>query len=90
VLLRGFMEVRKHAHRVCLLVEVMMSGGNSEGGMACFAAGTATLAQLRARFQLQLSEAQVVEHVMDLIEVSVDSWRTRQYDSYQRITNGIL
>ena len=45
---------------------------------------------LRKRFQLHLSEAQCVEVVLGLIADSLDAWRTRQYDYYQRVLNGIL
>ena len=34
--------------------------------------------------------AQVVEVLLGLIADSLDNWRTRQYDYYQRILNGIL
>ncbi len=33
---------------------------------------------------------QVVETVLGLISDSLDAWRTRQYDYYQRVLNGIL
>ena len=33
---------------------------------------------------------QCFELVLDLISESVDAWRTRQYDYYQRVLNGIL
>lgn len=29
-------------------------------------------------------------HAIELIEDSINNWRTVQYDNYQRITNGIL
>ena len=45
---------------------------------------------LRKRFQLQLTEAQCVEVVLGMIAESLDSWRSRQYDFYQRVLNGIL
>ncbi len=45
---------------------------------------------LRKRFQLHLSEAQCVEVVLGMIADSLDAWRTRQYDYYQRVLNGIL
>ncbi len=40
--------------------------------------------------QLPLSDAQCVMHVVQLIAESLDAWRTRQYDYYQRVLNGIL
>ena len=39
---------------------------------------------------LSLLLLQVVEVVLGLISDSLDSWRTRQYDYYQRVLNGIL
>lgn len=40
--------------------------------------------------QLSLTEVQCVSHVIGLIAESLDAWRTRQYDYYQRVLNGIL
>jgi phosphatidylinositol 4-kinase B len=31
-----------------------------------------------------------MQHVLGLISDSLDAWRTRQYDIYQRLLNGIL
>lgn len=36
------------------------------------------------------SGLQCVEEVMSLIAESLDAWRSRQYDYYQRVLNGIL
>ena len=33
---------------------------------------------------------QCVEMVLQMISESLDAWRTRQYDYYQRILNGIM
>ena len=33
---------------------------------------------------------QCVEVMLSLISDSLDAWRTRQYDYYQRVLNGIL
>ena len=33
---------------------------------------------------------QCVEVVLSMISDSLDAWRTRQYDYYQRVLNGIL
>lgn len=45
---------------------------------------------LRKRFHLNLTESQCVEAVLTMIADSLDAWRTRQYDYYQRVLNGIL
>jgi hypothetical protein len=37
-----------------------------------------------------VSCAQCVEVMLSLISDSLDAWRTRQYDYYQRVLNGIL
>jgi hypothetical protein len=36
------------------------------------------------------SDLQCVEVVLGMISDSLDAWRTRQYDYYQRVLNGIL
>eukprot|EP00457_Paulinella_chromatophora_P001069 gb/GEZN01001071.1/.p1 GENE.gb/GEZN01001071.1/~~gb/GEZN01001071.1/.p1 ORF type:complete len:1031 (+),score=146.60 gb/GEZN01001071.1/:242-3334(+) len=82
---RGFLEARKHAHKFITLVEVMQNSS-----MACFLAGDAAISALRQRFYLELSEKECVEKMMEMIEDSVNNWRSVQYDNYQRITNGIL
>lgn len=33
---------------------------------------------------------QCVSSVLELIAKSLDAWRTRQYDYYQKVLNGIL
>lgn len=87
LIVRGFLEVRKHADRLLLLVEMMLSASK----MPCFSAGPeATFAALKDRFMLNLTEELCVQRVVDLIDTSVNNWRTIQYDTFQRITNGIL
>ncbi|KAK9814469.1 hypothetical protein WJX72_006450 [[Myrmecia] bisecta] len=83
--IQGFLACRKHADRVILLVE-MMAGS----GCPCFKAGARAVQNLRKRFHLGLTEAQCVEVVLGMISDSLDAWRTRQYDYYQRVLNGIL
>jgi len=83
--IQGFLACRKHADRIILLVEMMQNSG-----CPCFKAGPRAVAALRKRFHLNLPESQCVEVVLGLISDSVDAWRTRQYDQYQRVMNGIL
>jgi phosphatidylinositol 4-kinase len=45
---------------------------------------------MEARFVPHLGEAEVVQHVLELISSSIDATSTRQYDFYQRVLNGIL
>jgi phosphatidylinositol 4-kinase len=83
--IQGFLAVRKHADRILLLVEMMQ-----DSGCPCFKSRVAAVEGLRKRFHLALPEPQVVEVVLGLISDSLDAWRTRQYDYYQRVLNGIL
>lgn len=84
-MIQGFLVCRKHADRILLLVEMM-----SNSGCPCFKAGPRAVQALRRRFHLNLTDAQCVEMVLGLISDSLDAWRTRQYDYYQRVLNGIL
>ncbi|KAK7350883.1 hypothetical protein VNO77_09915 [Canavalia gladiata] len=83
--IQGFLTCRKHAERIILLVEMLQ-----DSGFPCFKGGPRTIQNLRKRFHLNLTEEQCVSLVLSLISSSLDAWRTRQYDYYQRVLNGIL
>ncbi|KAJ1405054.1 Protein kinase-like domain superfamily [Sesbania bispinosa] len=83
--IQGFLTCRKHAERVILLVEMLQ-----DSGFPCFKGGARTIQNLRKRFHLSLTEEQCVSLVLSLISSSLDAWRTRQYDYYQRVLNGIF
>ncbi|KAI4345095.1 hypothetical protein L6164_012258 [Bauhinia variegata] len=83
--IQGFLTCRKHAERIILLVEMLQ-----DSGFPCFKGGQRTIQNLRKRFHLSLTEEQCVSLVLSLISSSLDAWRTRQYDYYQRVLNGIL
>jgi phosphatidylinositol kinase/protein kinase (PI-3 family) len=87
LVIRGYLESRKHAHRFLLLLDIL----SQESRMACFAGLgiPGTLAALRERFKLDLSEEEAVEHAYAIIEQSSHNWRTDWYDFYQQSTNGI-
>ncbi len=85
-MIQGFLGCRKHSDRIVLLVKMM-----SKSGLPCFKAGAErTVKGLEKRLALNLTEVQVVQMVLSLISDSLDAWRTRQYDYYQRVMNGIL
>ncbi|XP_058786529.1 phosphatidylinositol 4-kinase beta 1-like isoform X1 [Vicia villosa] len=83
--IQGFLTCRKHAERIILLVEMLQ-----DSGFPCFKGGLRTIQNLRKRFHLSLTEEQCVSLVLSLISSSLDAWRTRQYDYYQKVLNGIL
>lgn len=41
-------------------------------------------------FRLHYDQNQVIKYVLRLVRRSHNSYRTRQYDVFQKITNGIL
>lgn len=85
LMIQGFLAARRHSDRLCLLVE-MMAGS----GCPCFKNKVAAVQGVKKRCALGLPEPSVVELVLGLISDSLDAWRTRQYDYYQRVLNGIL
>ncbi|OEH73842.1 phosphatidylinositol 4-kinase family protein [Cyclospora cayetanensis] len=102
LIIRGFLEARKHADRIILMVEMMLSGklpfhklnrlsALTPTKMPCFSGGPEyTLSALKERFMLGLAEDACIERVVELIDISVNNFRTVQYDNFQRITNGIM
>jgi len=85
LMIQGFLAARRHSDRITLLVEMM-----SDSGCPCFKNKVTAVQGVKKRFALGLPEPQVVEVVLGLISDSLDAWRTRQYDYYQRVLNGIL
>lgn len=53
--IQGFLECRKHADRIILLVEMMQNSG-----CPCFKAGARAVSALRKRFHLTLPESQAI------------------------------
>eukprot|EP00198_Chlamydomonas_reinhardtii_P002058 XP_001691394.1 smilar to phosphatidylinositol 3- or 4-kinase [Chlamydomonas reinhardtii] len=85
LMIQGFLAMRKQADRILLLTRMM-----HKSGFPCYKAGERAVKALEKRMQMTLTEVQCVAHVLQLIAESLDAWRTRQYDYYQRVLNGIL
>ena len=83
--IQGYLACRKHAERILLLVEMM-----AHSGCPCFKGGPKVVQNLRKRFNLGRTEDQVAEIMLAMISDSMDAWSTRQYDFFQRVSNGIL
>lgn len=87
LVIRGFLEARKHMDRILLPVSMMLTGSK----LPCFREGPEVVMRcLHDRFFLGISEEACIEKIVDLIDTSVNNWRTIQYDNYQRIVHGIL
>jgi len=87
LLIRGFLEARKHMERITLPIRMVLKGSK----LPCFREGPeAVLQNLHDRFFVNLTEEACVEKIVELVDSSVNNWRTIQYDNFQRIVNGIL
>lgn len=85
---RAFLEARRHRQKIMLLVEMMLAGNRD---LPCFVGGqAAVLNGLHDRFKPDASRQTCVRFVNDLIDKSMNNWRTRWYDKYQRWAMGIL
>ena len=86
LVIRGYLEVRQHSHVILLLIEIL----SRDSKMPCFIGGAnVALESVRSKFKLEESEEECIQHVCDIIELSVNNWRTVQYDNYQKTVNGI-
>ena len=85
---KSFLELRKHCYQIILLVEMLMVGNED---LNCFRGRPEEAVQgLRDRFRLDLNDRACIEYVNGLIDESLENWRTRWYDRYQRICVGVL
>lgn len=85
---RSFLVARKYRHRFVLLLEMMINGNEH---LPCFAGDAkGTLDRLAARFQPQLDINACEDFVHALIDASLDNWRTKWYDKYQRWCVGVF
>ena len=86
--IQAFLAARRYRERIILLVEMMLSGN---GDLKCFVGGPrAVMAGLRARFHEGESDRACIALVHGLIDRSLDNWRTRWYDAYQRWAQGVF
>ena len=86
LLVQGFLELRKYAEECVLIVEMMLPGER----MACLQDGAKAVREFRERFHITKTDEQCMNLVDSLVNSSAGNWRTVKYDSFQRITNGIL
>lgn len=88
LLIRGFLEARRHMERLLLPVRLLAASGQR---LPCFREGAeAVVRSMQERFFAGISEEACVERIVELIDNSANNWRTVRYDDYQRLVNGIL
>ncbi|KAK7230491.1 1-phosphatidylinositol 4-kinase [Aureococcus anophagefferens] len=82
----GFAALQKHASKILHLVEIMAK----DSPFPCFKNGPACVDKMRAKLKLHFTtKEQVAHHVAELVRQSYNAYGTRQYDSFQYLTNGI-
>lgn len=86
LMFKGFLELRKHADRIMVLLDIMQK----ESTLPCFYSGEAALAHLRQRFHLTLTDTQLRQVVDRLVISSAYNVFTKLYDTFQYYSNGIL
>eukprot|EP01059_Diplonema_ambulator_P016532 TRINITY_DN2812_c0_g4_i1.p1 TRINITY_DN2812_c0_g4~~TRINITY_DN2812_c0_g4_i1.p1 ORF type:complete len:600 (+),score=196.34 TRINITY_DN2812_c0_g4_i1:209-2008(+) len=80
----AFKEATKHSQQILSLVEMMLPGPH----LPCFGTDPKVcLDALKARFQ---PDTDLTLWVRDAIDQSIDNWRARGYDRFQKWSNGIL
>ena len=85
--LRGLFEARKRVEEIANLIEAMGLGV----AMPCFSGKNLKeiINAFKERCFVKYSEVEIVPLVNNLIDKSVYSWRTTQYDYFQKLTNNI-
>jgi len=84
------MALQEHAEKIIVLVEMMML---SMGDVPCFEGGEETVRSMKERFfptKKRMNELEAHAHVVQLIDESLDNWRTVIYDKMQNCCQGIV
>lgn len=85
----GFQALRKHQHRILILTKLMYSSYGST--MPCFTRGNEAIQVLEERFNPPgETDAQVSAFCQNLVNCSLDNWRSRWYDKWQYYAQGVF
>jgi phosphatidylinositol 4-kinase len=87
--LDGMVAARRNMDRIVQLTKMTVLGASTEK-MPCAVGGEQMIADLEARFGMQMTHEELTVHVDDLINRSLSSWSTSHYDRYQYVTRGML
>ena len=87
---KGFKAVYKHRLKISILVEMMWCGHGKN--LDCFEKGQEAIDNLKARLNPKenMTNNEINAIVDDLINQSVDNWRTKWYDIFQYYVQGIF
>lgn len=93
LVIRGFLEARAHVDEFVVLCDVHAHTSHMPcfSGPAAAASPNGVIDAMRQRFAMHLkTEAEVEKYVDELIDSSINNWRSTKYDKFQKLTNGIL
>lgn len=90
LLWKGFLAVVNNYEKILIMVEMMFCGHG--GNLPCFQKGQLAIDEMKARFvpRKNMKNHDYIELVDQLIEASIDNWRTKWYDKYQYYFQGIV
>ena len=90
LLRKGFKAVNKHRLKISILVEMMWCGHGKN--LDCFEKGQEAIDNLKMRLNPKenMTNNDINTIVDDLINQSVDNWRTKWYDIFQYYVQGIF
>lgn len=88
LLMRGMIEIRKNYNTIFQLIDIM---GRGEDTIPCFIGKNidSITSALKSRFKFDINDFDYYEFIDELINASVNNWRTTQYDRFQKYTNNI-
>lgn len=89
LMVKAFFEVRKHLDDIIGIIDIMFEHSQ----FPCFQRGNAYQEEIRARMSTKYNQSQGTNEYEELVEKLCNSshgnWRTNQYDTFQKLTNGI-
>ena len=80
-------QVRKAARQLLAIVQLALRCTPS---LPCLCNGDRTIDDMRARLHLQGSDQHAAQHMRAAVQAATNSFYTRQYDAFQKMTNNIL
>ena len=83
---QGLLALRKNYEELTLLVEMMLPGE----ALPCFHDPFRAAREFRSRLHLNKNEDECLEVIETLIKKSAENKKTRKYDTFQKVSNGIL
>lgn len=88
LIMQGMLAVRERHKEIIALLELMIPYNS----LPCYGPDPRSVVkQVENRFKLELpNEVEYALYVRELVAISVDNWRTRRYDQFQTLQNGII